>query len=124
METHINIAPVRNDEQYRQYLEEVDMLMDLDPSPDSPEGERLEILAILIEDFEEKQGWNLPHPGDPVKVIKTRMKDLDLNQKDLVPAIGDKTVISRILNRKRNLTYSMIAPLSKLLHIPPELLLK
>lgn len=118
------IRAIRSQKQYQEYLNKIDKLMDNDPSPNSPEGQLLETLTILVEDYERKKGWDIPTHGDPIKVIKRRMEDLGLKQVDLVPAIGDKTVVSRILNGTRKLTYSMIAPLSRLLKLPPELLLE
>lgn len=119
----LEIKAIRNEKQYQRYLEEVDALMSLDPAPESPEGEMLETLVILIEAYEQKQGWDIPLPNDPVEVIKMRMEDLGLNQADLIPAMGDKTVVSRVLKGSRKLTYAMIAPLSNMLRIPAELLL-
>ena len=120
----VEIKAIRNKRQYQYYLKKVDELMEPDPSVNSPEGQLLETLTILIEDYERKQGWEIPMYGDPVEVIKTRMQVLGLKQIDLAKAIGDKTVVSRILKRSRKLTYSMITPLSNLLRIPPEFLLE
>lgn len=119
-----NVSVIRSEEQYKSYLQRVDRLMDNDPFPDSEEGILLDTLTILLEDYERKQGWELPAPNDPVEVIRIRMNDLGMKQQDLVPAIGDKTLVSRILNRSRQLNYKMVLPLSELLGIPAELLLK
>ncbi|MBX2893982.1 MAG: helix-turn-helix domain-containing protein [Cyclobacteriaceae bacterium] len=121
---NIEIRAIKSKKQYDQYLRVIDGLMDNDPSPNSNEGKLLETLAILVEDYERKQGWEIPAPVDPIKVIKLRMADLNLNQADLAEAIGDKTVVSRILSGSRKLTYSMVKPLSDLLKIPAELLLE
>jgi HTH-type transcriptional regulator/antitoxin HigA len=118
------IRAIRTKKQYQEYLEKIDSLMDNDPSPNSSEGELLEILTILVEDYERKKGWEIPAPSDPVEIIKIRMDNLGLKQADLTAAVGDKTVVSRILKGSRKLTYSMIVPLSKLLKVPPELLLE
>jgi HTH-type transcriptional regulator/antitoxin HigA len=118
------IKAIRNKSQYHQYLKKVDELMEPDPPAYSADGQLLETLVILIEDYERKQGWEIPLTGDPVEVIKTRMQELGLKQTDLAKVMGDKTVVSRILNRSRKLTYAMIAPLSDLLRVPPELLLE
>ncbi|HZX74107.1 MAG TPA: helix-turn-helix domain-containing protein [Cyclobacteriaceae bacterium] len=123
METQA-IRVIRSKKQYQEYLDKIDKLMDTDPSPNSVEGQLLETLTILVEDYERKQGWELPTPKSPIEVIKIRMNDLDLKQSDLVSVIGDKTVVSRILNGSRKLTYSMVNPLSKLLGVPPEFLLE
>lgn len=120
----LEIRAIRNKEQYLLYLDKIDKLMDRDPSRLSKEGQLLETLAILVEDYEKKQHWDIPLPDDPIEVIKTRMNDLGLKQADLADVIGDKTVVSRILNGSRRLTYSMIKPLSDLLKIPAEFLLE
>jgi HTH-type transcriptional regulator / antitoxin HigA len=120
----LEIRAIRNKEQYMLYLNTIDKLMDSDPSRLSKEGQLLETLAILVEDYERKQQWEIPLPDDPIDVIKTRMSDLGLKQADLADVIGDKTVVSRILNGSRRLTYSMIKPLSDLLKIPAEFLLE
>ena len=123
METQA-IRVIRSKKQHQEYLDKIDKLMDIDPSLNSVEGQLLETLTILVEDYERRQGWELPAPKNPVEVIKIRMNDLDLKQSDLVSVIGDKTVVSRILNGSRKLTYSMVNPLSKLLGVPPEFLLE
>jgi HTH-type transcriptional regulator/antitoxin HigA len=120
----LEIRAIRNKEQYLHYLTKIDKLMDSDPSRLSKEGQLLETLTILVEDYERKQQWDIPLPDDPIEVIKTRMSDLGLKQADLADVIGDKTVVSRILNGSRKLTYSMVKPLSDLLKIPPEFLLE
>jgi len=124
MKKKLEISAIRSQTQYQTYLQEVDKLMDKDPSPKSKEGQLLETLVVLIEDYERKKGWELPQASDPLHVIKLRMEELGLKQADLVEAMGDKTIVSRVLKGSRSLTYSMIAPLSQLLRIPPELLLK
>ncbi len=115
---------VRTQKQYALYLKRIEALMERDPSPRTEEGQLLEILTVLVEDYERKQGWEIPQVSDPVEVIQKRMADLDLRQSDLAEVIGDKTVVSRILKRSRKLTYSMVMPLSKLLRVPPEFLLE
>lgn len=46
------IEPIEADEDYRAALAEVESLMNA--SPDSPEGERLDILATLISTYEQQ----------------------------------------------------------------------
>jgi HTH-type transcriptional regulator/antitoxin HigA len=84
----------------------------------------LETLTVLIEDYEKKQGWEIPQSVNPIEVIKNRMDALNLKQTDLAEIMGDKTIVSRILNGSRKLTYLMIMPLSNLLRVPPEFLLE
>jgi HTH-type transcriptional regulator / antitoxin HigA len=118
------VRAIRSQKQYLEFLSKVNELMDADPNANSDDGKLLETLAILIEEYERKRGWEIPLPSDPVQVIQKRMAALGLKQSDLSKVIGDKAVISRILNRSRKLTYSMVMPLSKLLRVPPEFLLE
>jgi len=122
MNQTVNIRAIRSEEQYTEYLKIIDELMDLDPEKNSDAGELLETLAILVEDYEKKQNLEIPDTLSPVEVIKIRMSDLGLQQKDLVPAIGDKATVSKILNNKRKLTYEMVSRLSKLLRVPADML--
>lgn len=124
MKQSVEIRAIHTKKQYSQYLSIIDELMDEDPAPSSESGQLLETLSILVDEYEKRQGWELPLPKNPVEVIKSRMVELDLKQVDLAEAIGDKTVVSRILNGSRKLTYSMVRPLSDLLKVPAEFLLE
>lgn len=120
---NLEIRVISSRKQYERYLSVVEELMDEDPAPNSKTGKILETLAILIEAYEATKGWQIPSVNDPVALIKGRMEDLDLRQADLAKVIGDKTKVSRILNGSRKLTTAMILPLSRLLRVPPEVLL-
>ena len=124
MKQSVEIRAIHTKKQYILYLSIIDKLMDKDPAPSSESGQLLETLSILVDEYEKRQGWELPLPKNPVEVIKSRMVELDLKQIDLAEAIGDKTVVSRILNGSRKLTYSMVRPLSDLLKVPAEFLLE
>ena len=50
----MEITPIRTETNYRAALRAVSTLVDQDPSPDSPEGERLDVLSTLIEAYERK----------------------------------------------------------------------
>ena len=56
--------------------------------------------------------------ADPVTYLKSKMEQLGLKQHDLIPFIGDKTQVSKVLNRKRDLTLPMVKRLSRGLNIP------
>jgi HTH-type transcriptional regulator/antitoxin HigA len=112
---------VKTEAQYREYLEEIERLCDLDPEPNSEDGERLALLALLIKDYE-KERASLPLPS-PVDAILFRMEAQGLKQKDLVPYIGSKSHVSEILSGKRKLTINMVRALSKGLGIPSSALL-
>lgn len=116
----MRLSPIRSEADYEKALERIDTLMDLDPEIGTPESDELEILALLVEKYEEVH-WQIAIP-DPIEAIKYRMEEMGLKQKDLVPIIGSKSKVSEVLNRKIGLSLSMISNLSAQLHIPLEVL--
>ncbi|MDP2238617.1 MAG: transcriptional regulator [Burkholderiales bacterium] len=116
----MEIRPIRTKADYRAALQEIEGLMSA--GPNTPEGERLDILATLVEAYENKHyRFDLP---DPVDAIKFRMEQMELAPKDLVPMIGRINRVYEILNRKRPLTLAMIQRLHSKLGIPAESLIK
>lgn len=115
------IHPIRDDQDYEKALERVDTLMQLDPEVGTPLSDELEVLAVLIEKYEEKH-WHIAEP-DPIDAIKFRMEQMGLAQKDLTPYIGSKSKVSEVLNRKKGLSLPMIKKLYAGLHIPLEVLI-
>ncbi|MCF8235179.1 MAG: helix-turn-helix domain-containing protein [Bacteroidales bacterium] len=89
--------------------------------PDSPEGEELELLSLLVEKYEHEH--HFPDAPDPVEAIKFRMEQMNLKQKDVAPLFGGKTRVSEVLNKKRSLTLKMITLLNRYLGIPLESLI-
>lgn len=113
---------IKTEQQYRAYLAEVERLASEDPAPRTPDGDRLELLAKLVEDYE-KERFKFERP-DPVEAILFRMEEQGLRQKDLAPILGGKNRVSEVLSRKRPLTLSMVRALSDALHIPTDLLVR
>ncbi len=93
-----------------------------DAPTNSKKGEEAEILAILINDYEDKN-YEIPSP-DPIVAIKIRMDEMNLKQKDLIEEIGSKSVVSEVLNKRRRLTTRMIRNLSNRLQLGADLLIK
>lgn len=112
---------IKAEEQYRVYLAEVERLAADDPAPGTPDGDRLELLAKLVADYEEER-FKFARP-DPIEAIRFRMEEKGLKQKDLAQMLGGKNRVSEILSRKRPLTLSMVRSLSDQLGISPELLI-
>ena len=86
--------------------------------PDSPGGEELELLSLLVEKYEQEH-HNLAAPN-PVEAIKFRMDQMNLKQKDIAPLFGGETRVSEVLHGRRNLTLKMITLLNRYLGIPLE----
>jgi len=118
----VSIKPIHNETDYDKALERVDELMALNPAMGTTQSDELEVLALLIEKYEEK-AWAMSEP-DPIEAIKVRMEQMHLKQKDLVPYIGNKSKVSEVLNRKVGLSLTMIYNLAKGLHLPLEVLVQ
>ncbi len=112
--------PIKTEKDYDLALKRLDVIFDA--TPGSKEGDELEILALLIEDYENK---NYPiGPPDPIEAIKFRMEQMNMTQSDLADIIGHKSRASEILNKKRKLTLGMIRKINKTLNISTEVLVK
>lgn len=111
---------IKTDSEYRAYLAEVNRLVDADPTPESAEGARLELLALLVENYEQ-QRFAFEKP-DPVEAILFRMTEQGLRQTDLVPYFGSRSRVSEVLAHKRPLTLQMIRDISNGLGIPADVL--
>jgi HTH-type transcriptional regulator/antitoxin HigA len=111
---------IKTEEDYNLVLSRIETLMDAEA--DTPEAEELELLAALVELYENEH--YAMDPPDPIDAIKFRMEQLGLNQQGLVPFIGSKGKVSEILNKKRPLTLSMMRSLHQNLGIPAEIFLQ
>lgn len=116
----MNVKPIKTGPDYRAALREIETLMSA--QPDSPEGEKLDVLTTLIEAYERKH-YPLEMP-DAVAAIKFEMEQQGLKAKDLEPMIGRRNRVYEILNGKRSLTLKMIWRLHEQLGIPAESLIK
>ncbi len=116
----MDIKPIKTDADYRAALKEAESLMMAEPN--TPEGEKVDILTTLIEAYERKH-FPLDLP-DPVEAIKFEMEHKGLTIKDLEPMIGKSNRVYEVLNRKRSLTLKMIWKLHQELGIPAESLIK
>ena len=116
------IRVLRTEPEYQAALAAIEALMDLDAAPGTSAAERLELLTLLVEDYEKREvPSSLP---DPVEAIRFRMEQQGLKQTDLVPFIGSRSKVSEVLSRKRSLTLSMMRALHSGLGIPAQVLLQ
>jgi HTH-type transcriptional regulator/antitoxin HigA len=116
------ITSIKSDQDYELALMELEQLLDRNPRAGTPEGEQLNVLSLLVRDYEDKQLTSLPL--DPVEAIKFRMEQMKLSPRDLVPLIGSRSKVSEILAGKRPLTLAMVRALHKGLGIPAKALLQ
>ena len=116
----MEIKPIKNEVDYQAALKEIELLFDA--APDTPEGDRLEVLTTIVEAYEERH-YTIP-PPDPIEAILYHMESRGLTRRDLEPYIGSRARVSEVLNRKRPLTMEMIRNLHKGLGIPAEILIQ
>lgn len=112
---------IKTRSQYDEAMEEVSALVKLDPQPGTVEAEQLDLLSLLVEDYEARVAP--AKKPTPLEAIRFRMDQLGLSQKDLVPFIGSRSKVSEILAGKRPLTLAMIRALHRGLGIPATVLL-
>ena len=117
----MELKPIRTEEQYDAALREASAYFDHEPVPGTEEGDRFEMLLMLIEKYEAER---YPiGPADPVEAIKFRMEQAGLTPKDLEPMIGRTNRVYEVLARRRPLTLPMIRRLHAGLGIPAESLI-
>ncbi|MPR34992.1 helix-turn-helix domain-containing protein [Salmonirosea aquatica] len=111
---------LHNEKHYKMALSRVWELME-NSNKTYTEEQEMDMLVTLVEAYEEV---HIPmQPSDPIAFLKYKMEQDDLKQLDLIPFIGDKTKVSKVLNYKQELTVAMIRNLSKGLHIPINFLI-
>jgi HTH-type transcriptional regulator/antitoxin HigA len=116
----MNISPIKTESDYNSALQRFEIVFDA--SIGSAEGDEAEILAILIDEYENK---HFPiDPPDPIEAIKIRMEELNLKPIDLIDSIGGESTVSVILNKRRKLTVKMIRNLTVKLNLSPSILIK
>jgi HTH-type transcriptional regulator/antitoxin HigA len=110
---------MKTESDYAAALARVEKLMDAKPG--SPPGDELEVLSLLIHDYEDKV-FPIDRP-DPVAAIRFRMAQQGLTNKDLVPFLRSRSRVSEVLSGRRSLSLKMIRALSIGLCIPADVLL-
>lgn len=111
---------IKTESDYNLALERLEVIFDAEVN--SPEGDELELLSLLIENYE-----NMYDPielPDPIEAIKFRMDQLGYKPKDLAKVLGFRSRVTEVLNKKRKLSLDMIRRLNRDLNIPTEVLVQ
>ena len=116
----IEMKPIRTEADYETALVQVAALWGA--AENTPDGDRLDVLATLIDVYEAKH--HVMDPPDPVEAIRFRMEQQGITRKDLEVIIGTRTRIAEILNRKRSLSIGMIRRLHNELGISADILIQ
>jgi HTH-type transcriptional regulator/antitoxin HigA len=114
----MDIQPIRTAADHEAVLARIAELMSAEVG--TPEGDELDILATLVEAYEQKHFPIVP--ADPIEAINFRIEQLGLERKDLEPYLGSRHRVSEVLNRRRGLSLEMIRRLHDGLKIPLEVL--
>lgn len=118
----MNFTVIKNEHDYERVMSEIDHLIDLDPTPESPEGGRLQVLSLLAESYEKETCSE--SIVDPIEAIRFRMEQQGLSQADLAPFLGGRARVSEVLSGKRPLSLAMIRSLHTGLGIPAKSLIR
>jgi HTH-type transcriptional regulator/antitoxin HigA len=116
------LKPIKNEKQYEDALMRVYALMQQDVKSNSLASDELEVLSILVKDYEQKN-YPLPAPN-PIEAIKFRMEQIGIAESELSDVLGYRSRKSEIRSGKRKLSLEMIRRLNKKLHIPAEVLIQ
>jgi HTH-type transcriptional regulator/antitoxin HigA len=116
------ITAINSENDYKAALREIEELIGRNVKAGTPEGDRLNILSLLVQDYEQKRIES--QAPDPIDALRFRMEQMELTARDLVPLIGSRSKVSEVLSRKRPLTLSMVRALHKGLGIPAKSLLR
>jgi len=115
----LQINPIKNDADHRNALEEIERLWGAKDG--TPEGDRLDILATLVEAYEDRR-WPIAEL-DPVEAIEAAMEHDGRSRAELAALIGESRA-SEILKRRRALTLPMIRKIAHAWHVPERVLIK
>ncbi len=116
------LKPIKNNTQYEDALERVYELMQKALEPGSEDSDELEVLSILIKEYENER-FPIPKPH-PIEAIKFRLDQLGISDSELSDILGARSRKSEIMSGKRKLSLSMIRKLNEKLQIPAEVLIR
>ncbi|MBC7776601.1 MAG: transcriptional regulator [Phycisphaerae bacterium] len=116
------LKPIRTESQYEASLERIYELMQIDLEPGTELGDELEILSILVKEFENLY-YPMPKPH-PIEAIKFRLEQMGLSEAELIRILGSRSRKSEILSGERKLSLEMIRKLNRELRIPAEVLIQ
>jgi HTH-type transcriptional regulator / antitoxin HigA len=114
-----DVKPIKSNDDYERALKDIEALWGAPEG--SPRGDKLDVLATLVEAYEAKH-FAIDAP-DPVSAIEFRMEQQGLTRKDLEGIVGSRARIAEVLSGKRNLSIAMIRRLNEALKIPVEVLI-
>jgi HTH-type transcriptional regulator/antitoxin HigA len=113
---------LQGEAEYEAAVDDIERFFDSPPKRGTPDADRFDLLALIVEDYERKN-WPID-PPDPIDAIRYGMEMRGLTQADLGRLLGSRQRASDILSGKRPLTMNMAWKLHHEWGIPAEALLK
>jgi HTH-type transcriptional regulator/antitoxin HigA len=121
--TQIQPRPIQSPADYEAMLSQLERLMEIEESQLSDEeASMLELLAMLIEDYETKTN-PMPNTASPHDVLDELVAAHQLRQKDLLDIFGSKGIASEVFNRKRGISKTQAKALGQRFNLPPSVFL-
>ena len=117
----MDLRIIKSELEYETLMNWIDEQFDLNPNPQSEEGEQLQIALLLIKQYED-QHFKIPVP-DPIAVVKLKMEEKGIKSKDLADWLGSKGYVSALLNGKKPITLRIAKLLHQKLGIPTAVFL-
>lgn len=118
----MEIRPIRTKADYEAAIADIDRLWGAEPGTD--DGDKLDILATLIEKYENEH-WPIDTSRlDPIDMLSYLIDEGGHTQAELAELLGSRSRASEILNRRRALTVEMIFKISEAWKVPAELLIR
>lgn len=118
----MKVKVLQTEEDYNTATARIYELIQASVTPDSEEGHELRLLALTVEEYENKH-YPVP-PPDPIEAIKFRLDQMGLPEAELTKILGGRQRKYDILHKKRKLSLAMIRKLNRQLHIPAETLIQ
>jgi HTH-type transcriptional regulator/antitoxin HigA len=116
----MDIRPIHTEDDLTWALNEIAVYFEHQPISGSPDADRFEVLATLIDTYESEH-WAIPE-ADPIDVLNYAISDMGRSQADLAEILGSRSRASEVLSRRRPLTLDMIRKISSAWKLPVELL--
>jgi HTH-type transcriptional regulator/antitoxin HigA len=116
----VMVHPVRDKAEYDAAIARIDEIF-MRAEPNTPEGDELEILTILVNVYAKEH-----FPIDPptaIEALKSRLDHGHFTRKDLDSVLGSSAKTTEILNGARTLSKQMIVNLHARFGIPYDILL-
>jgi HTH-type transcriptional regulator/antitoxin HigA len=117
----MNIRPIRTEADYDWALREIEPYFEREPEKGTPDADRFDVLAALIESYESHN--HRIEPAPPIEVVRLYMEQNGLTQSDLAHVLGSRSRASEFLTGRRELSMGMVAAIRAAWGIPADLLI-